>query len=554
MRKTILIYVCLFVFGGKLYAQPSAVQKVARSVFTLTTYREDGTEIATARGFFVTSDGQGVSEWAPFVGASRGEVTDAGGKTYRVECVLGANELYNVSKFRVDGRFTPVTLAKNPSEKERQLWVVPYSVKKAPIAAMSVSQTEKFMDSYLYYVLTPSIEKEMAGCPLVNSNGEVVALLQQSSASGKASGTSALYAASFAPEALSANNSTLRRTKIRIDLPDDKEQALLPLMMAAEQRDSASYIALVEAFIKKFPNAHDGYVTRAGIHMSAGEFGKATRDIETAFKHADKKDEIHFAYANLIYQKELYHADMPYGEWSLDKAYEEAQKAYDINPLPIYRHLQAQVDYVKGDYQKAYDVFMNLTQTPLNNPELYYEGAQCKKMLNAPQNEILELLDSAVAVCSKPFTPAAAPYLLARAMYLDEVGEYRRAVRDYNVYDTLMIGRIGADFYYLREQCEVKGKLYKQAVDDINRAILLAPNEPVYLAEKASLLLRVNMKDEAFVAADQCVRMSPEYAEAYLLRGLANIQKGQKKQGLDDLQKSKELGNEQAQSLIERYK
>ena len=554
MKKIILIYVCLLTVLGQASAQPSAVQKVGRSVFTLTTYSEDGTVIATSHGFFISSDGLALSEWKPFIGAVRAEVTDGSGKTYPVDCVCGANELYDVAKFRVEGRFTPVTLAKTPSDKESKLWAVSPSAKKASTTEMNVSQTEKFMDTYLYYVLTPSVEPELTGCPLVAANGEVVALLQPSSETGKSSGTSALYIASFKPEALSANNSTLRRTKIRIDLPDDKEQALLPLMMSAEQYDSAAYVALVEAFIKKFPTAHDGYVTRAGISMAAGDFEKATRDMETALKYAEKKDEVHFAYANLIYQKELYQADKPYTAWSLDKAYEEAQKAYNVNPLPIYRHLQAQIDYVKGDYQKAYDTFIDLTKTPIRNSELYYEGAQCKKMLNAPQSEVLELLDSAVAVCPKPLLPISAPYLLARGMYLEEIGEYRRAVRDYNVYDTLMVGRIGADFYYMREQCEVKGKLYKQALEDINRAIMLAPGEPMYFAEKASLLLRVNMKEEAFAAADNCVKMAPEYAEGYLLRGLAAVQQGRKKQGLDDLQKAKELGKEQAQSLIDKYK
>lgn len=554
MKRVILIYLCLLTFWGQASAQPSAVQKVARSVFKLTTYRADGSIIATSNGFFITADGVALGEWIPFVGAVRAEVTDANGKTYPVDCICGANALYDVAKFRVEGRFTPVLVAKSVSDKETQFWGVGYSTKKAASVAMNVSKAESFMERYLYYVLTPSIDKEMTGCPLVNAKGEVVGVLQRSTTTGETTATSALYVANFQPEALSLNDPTLRRTSIRIDLPDDKEQALLPLMMSSEQRDSTGYVSIVEAFIKKFPNAHDGYVARAGINMAAGQFAQATRDMETALKCAEKKDEVHFAYANLMYQKELYHTDKAYADWSLDKAFEEAQKAYDLNPLPVYKHLQGQIDYVKGNYQQAYDMFMSLTQTSLKNSELYYEGAQCKRMLNGSKQEIMELLDSAVAVCPKPLTASSAPYFLARAMYLDEMGEYRRAIRDYNQYDTLMVGRIGADFYYMREQCEVKGKLYKQALEDIDKSIYLASREPMYWAEKASLLLRVNMNDEAFATAEYCVKIAPEYAEGYLLRGLASIQRGQKKQGLEDLQKAKDLGNEQAQTLIDKYK
>ena len=117
-----------------------------------------------------------------------------------------------------------------------------------------------------------------------------------------------------------------------------------------------------------------------------------------------------------------------------------------------------------------------------------------------------------------------------------------------------MTGRIGADFYYQREQCEVKGKLFQQALQDIDKTATMAPREPLYLAEKASLQLRVNMKQEALATAQQAIDLDPEYDEAYLLKGLALIQTGKKKEGLAAFEKAKDLGNEQAASLIEKYK
>ena len=90
--------------------------------------------------------------------------------------------------------------------------------------------------------------------------------------------------------------------------------------------------------------------------------------------------------------------------------------------------------------------------------------------------------------------------------------------------------------------------LKKRLAEPIEESVLLAH---IRLATVGHLEYR---NSHPFAAADNCVKMAPEYAEGYLLRGLAAVQQGRKKQGLDDLQKAKELGKEQAQSLIDKYK
>ena len=59
----------------------------------------------------------------------------------------------------------------------------------------------------------------------------------------------------------------------------------------------------------------------------------------------------------------------------------EANEAYKLNPAPVYKHLQAQIVYTKGNYQQAYHDFEALTNTPIKNPELYLEMAQCQENL-----------------------------------------------------------------------------------------------------------------------------------------------------------------------------
>ena len=189
----------------------------------------------------------------------------------------------------------------------------------------------------------------------------------------------------------------------------------------------------------------------------------------------------------------------------------------------------------------------------ISTPELLYEQAQCKRKLNAPNEEILALLDSAINTTDTLRFVETAPYFLTRAQVYDEMGKYRDAVFDYTRYEYLVQGRVNASFYYIREQAEVNGKLYQQALSDIARAIILAPQEPTYYAEMANLQLRVKKPEDAIKTAQRCTEIAPEYADGYLLLGLAQIQTKNKTEGLANLQKAKDMGSEQAQPLIDKY-
>ena len=127
--------------------------------------------------------------------------------------------------------------------------------------------------------------------------------------------------------------------------------------------------------------------------------------------------------------------------------------------------------------------------------------------------------------------------------------QYRKAVVDYNDYEKLMGETLNANFYYIRYQCELEGKLYQLALNDINKAININPKEPLYYAEKSSLEIRVNLIDDAITTARNCIAEHPQYSDGYLFLGLALCIKGQKVDGIANLKKALE-----AQILIEKYK
>ena len=132
--------------------------------------------------------------------------------------------------------------------------------------------------------------------------------------------------------------------------------------------------------------------------------------------------------------------------------------------------------------------------------------------------------------------------------------EYRKAIADYYQYEPLMYGRLSAEFYFQREQCEAAGKVYQLALYDIARAVALDPKNSMYWAEWASLSLRVNRLEEAIKAAEHCIQLDPDASEPYLILGIAQVESGKKQEGLANINKAKSMGNQQADSFLSKFK
>lgn len=93
-------------------------------------------------------------------------------------------------------------------------------------------------------------------------------------------------------------------------------------------------------------------------------------------------------------------------------------------------------------------------------------------------------MDSAVARFNKPYGKDAAPYLYERAGAKTAVKDFRGAVADYNDFYDAMMGQVSAEFYLIRTQAEMQCRMFQQAINDINKAIELDPQNVNYWVEK----------------------------------------------------------------------
>ena len=553
MKKKILL-ILLGVMPLVAMAQPSWVKKATKSVFTLKTFAEDGSLIGSSNGFFTSDKGDAVSNYTPFKGASRAVVIDASGKELPVVSIVGVNDMYDVVKFRVNGKTQPLAISSATTPVSSQVWLLPYhEVKNVP--AGTVRKAETFQGEYEYYTVAMTMPANTVSTPLINQAGEVVGLMQQPATDKDtlSYAVSARFADSLRISGFGMNEAALLQTKIKKELPDDQKEAVLALYMASSRQDSASYVNMVEDFIRKFPKASDGYMYRAQIEASSNNFAAAEKDMETAISNSTQKDDTHYNYARMIYNKIIFQADVPYDNWTLDKALEEIRLANTLNPQPTYRQMEANILFGQKKYSEAYDIYTELANTNLKGAEVYFSAARCKEMLK-DSTAMLALLDSAMNCFTKPYLKEAAPYLWARAQARLQAKKYRDAISDMNDYEELMVANINDNFYYLRHQAEVDGRLYQQALNDITRAIVMNPKETFYYAEKASLEIRVGLYDNAIATAKESIAIDANDSDGYLFLGVAQCLKGNKKEGIPNLQKAKDMGNLQAEALIQKYK
>ncbi len=558
MRKQILLAIIgtMLVSAPLFGQQPKWAKKAAKSVFDLKSFALDGTPTGSCNGFFIGIDGEAVGCFAPFRSASRAVTVDARGKENLVDCIIGGDDMYDLAKFRIAAKgVAPLEVATSLPAVGDKVWLIPYAkTKTSAEIAGEVVKMETVRDSNVYYTLHLTAPIDAAGAPILNDRGEVIGLLQRPATATDTMNYAAgiKLAAGMKATGLSINDRALRQTRVKKALPEELDQAVLTMYIAAQTLDSADYASLVDDFITTFPKAPDGYIYRAQMETGADKFAEAETDMIKAIGLADKKDVAHNEYAKLIYQKEIFKGDKPYAGWSLDKAADEADKAYEASPMPVYKELKARIRFAQKRYDEAYELFAGLTNTNLRSAELFYSASRCKELLGDTA-AMVNMLDSAVNTFSKPYLKAAAPYILARARGLVKMGKYRAAVLDFNEYEKLLSTEVSDAFYYEREQAELSGNLFQQAINDIDKAISLNPKTAIYYAEKAMVEVRVGLFDNAEATAHKCIAVDGQLSDGYLFLGLAQCLKGNKAEGMVNLRKAKELGNGQADGLMEKY-
>ena len=84
--------------------------------------------------------------------------------------------------------------------------------------------------------------------------------------------------------------------------------------------------------------------------------------------------------------------------------------------------------------------------------------------------------------------------------------------------------------------------MYQQAINDINKAVEMTPEDIAMWVEKGSVHLRVGQHNEAIEALEKAISLDPKAAAAYRMLGYCQIQLKKKKRSLCKFCQSKRTG------------
>ena len=550
--KSLLLSLSLLI-STSVFAQPSAVKNVQKAVFAFMTYDKAGNQLGEGKGVFVSNDGEAIAQYKPFVGCYRAVVTDQSGKTYEVKRMLGASEVHNVAHFKIEAKTTAATLLNAATPQQGTKLYCVGTKQSGTINEGAVRSVETFLDKYAYYIVKLTGQEGLGGCPFVTEQGQVVGLLEISANTADAYSTDIRYAKSLETQMFSASDPALLQIHIPLQLPAEKDQARIVMMMLSSV-DSIKYVSAAKDYIKAYPTEIEGYPIVASSEAAAGNYANADNILQQALKNCSDKAAANYEFSKLIYNKALYQPEPPYADWSFDKAIDYIKAAQAENSSSLYRNQEAQILFAQKKYAEADEILTQLIDAKdINKAEMYYESARCRIAMEKSNEEIIALLDSAINNVDSLSINSAAPYFWTRGQVYDNMQKYREAVLDYSRYQILMQGRVYDDFYYTRFAAEVNCRMYQQALVDIHNCVIINPKEPLYPQEEAQLALQVGLLDNAVAAATYCTEIAPESPTGYTLLALALSKQGNMEEARKNFLKAKELGDEKADELMQKY-
>ncbi len=558
MRRSIVIILALLLTATFCAAQklPKKVEKARLSVTSILAY-SNGELKGDGTAFFVGGNGDVVLSYMLARKSDSIAVIDTKGKVRPVLGIVGLNNLYDCVRVRVaaDKKIPYLSVSHSAVPVGDELYMLSYGKKNSgEVKRVSVAAVDSFY-SHAYYTLDIKMQEGYASLPLVNANGELVAIMQPMTA-----GDTCSYAiGSTVYEKLVTTSVTYGRGHyndmgIRTLLPDEKDAALSCMYMQAVLGDSASYGNVVDEFINAFPESYEGYMSKAEfLAVHCRDIEAADAQWEKSLSLAEKPAEVYFnkakTFSSIIYDGDT----VSHNALSVDNVIAMLDKAIAADSLPVYVYYKAGRLYDAGRYDEAYGCYMSLVGADIEQDGVYANASQCQRILKN-YDAAIELMDSAVNRAMERNKDDALPLVFERGLMKDSVGRHREAVMDYNYYEENSAVRLGGTFYYIRSQAEVKCKMYQQALNDLERAISIAPGYALFYFEKGLLCYRLNLLDEAVTAFEAAKEIDPESSDIYYLLGCSYSKSGNRSLAEENLNKAISLGHPDAANKLKELK
>lgn len=555
---------------AQLQPAPKFASKAQKAILSLNTYDKKGDLMKSGIAFYVGQNGEALADLTFFKGASKAIVIDASGKQFDVDCIQGADDTYSIVRFRVNTKGNAyLNIPKTIQNNGQMAYVLNYSKEKVKTCPQATIEGLDSIDSkYAYYKFSADMGNDYVGGPVFNDNGEVIGVLHAALGKGTDVHSYALdtrFIDELKISAIQSRSASIALSSIDISkgIPETQEECLVYAYFKSRTTGNAEYMDILNRFVAAFPQCAEAYYRRCTPLTDLQRFDEADADLQKYLSLASDKADANFNVAQAIYNKLRFMPEVPYDKWTEDVALGYVNKAIELEnakpdeetpkQLLKFGEQKALIYTQKKDYDSAIKLYEEINTGENRSPVYYYAISAVKEARGDSASTMIADLDSAIVLFGEPLPAEAASYVLRRGQLLRMTGQYRQAVQDYNTYVYVLDSKVNDAFYYDRSQLEMDAHMFQQAIDDINTACTMSPNNVLYLIEKGGMCLRFNMIDESIDACTRALALNDKLTDALRIRGYANIQKKNMSAARSDLQKAIDLGDENAAELMKTY-
>jgi tetratricopeptide (TPR) repeat protein len=239
-----------------------------------------------------------------------------------------------------------------------------------------------------------------------------------------------------------------------------------------------------------------------------GNFKQAKVEFDTAL-YITKEDKIDDA------ELHYYRALLMFKGKSNKPALEALESATEINPRYVEAHiLKGEIRFAMKDYKYA-----------------------------------IKELTAAIQVMPDGKTDYSAYKIRAKANF--EIGDYKAAVKDWNVYFD-GVPPLEEDLV-MRGSAKINAGDFSGAIVDLDAAIKVNSKNPVSYCYRGIAKGENKMFNEGLKDLDYAIKLKFDYAGAYVNRAAIKMALKDKRGACEDLTKADGLGDEMALQLVERY-
>lgn len=554
MIRLIHITLAILLTCTSAYAQktPSWSKKASKAVCTIITYGKDKTLKNKTQGVFIDNEGTCITDYKTLQDADSAVVMTKDGKTYPLKYVVGADDIYDVAKIKaLVKKSDKVDMAQATANVGDKVYVMMFSNSKTtPFITGTITETSPAKDGEYYYNIDIQDNEAARSCPVMNENGELIGLYQKSNEKGKAYICGARIADNLKFDAFMFQNYIVNSIKLLKKLPDNENDAQIAIMMGSANMNAKEYVSYLSLYMELFPKSPYSYEQFANYYADK-DINKSTDFIRGASNLYEKEDERHFCIAKYIVNHYSLLKDVK--GFGLDKAYEEIQTAISENPLPLYYQIKGDIEKENKQYTAALQSYSKVLNSNLRSASTIVNYMDTKELMGASPSEQVQVLDSIYNANKDSIGQDTIPLLYTKAIYLDKNGQYNEALKCLYKYSAAYNDKMTDEFFYVREQIAIKAKRYQQAMNDIEKALAINPDNITYKIEHAGLCILDNRFEQALNILQECHRMDSENPDINRLLGLSLLQLNRKDEACPYLLKAKEAGDHIAERLVEQY-